>query len=29
MQQRTRQEISECLEVGRNIYGIEIDFDRP
>ena len=26
MQARTRQEISQCLEVGRNIYGIDVDF---
>ncbi|MBW4629897.1 MAG: FAD-dependent monooxygenase [Brasilonema octagenarum HA4186-MV1] len=29
MQERTRNEISECLEVGRNIYGLEIDFSKP
>jgi 2-polyprenyl-6-methoxyphenol hydroxylase-like FAD-dependent oxidoreductase len=29
MQERTRNEISECLEVGRNIYGLEIDFGKP
>jgi 2-polyprenyl-6-methoxyphenol hydroxylase-like FAD-dependent oxidoreductase len=29
MQERTRSEISECLEVGRNIYGLEIDFSKP
>ena len=28
MQERTRNEISECLEVGRNIYGLEIDFSK-
>ena len=26
MQQRTRQEITACLEVGRQIYGIEVNF---
>lgn len=29
MQERTHHEISECLEVGRNIYGLEIDFSKP
>ncbi|MBC7796098.1 MAG: FAD-dependent monooxygenase [Pyrinomonadaceae bacterium] len=29
MQERTRREISECLEVGRQIYGLEVDFDKP
>jgi len=29
MQERTRKETSECLEVGKNIYGIEIDFSKP
>ncbi len=29
MQRRTRQEISQCLEVGRNIYGMQVDFDQP
>ena len=29
MQERTRNEISECLEVGRQIYGLEIDFSKP
>ena len=29
MQERTRAEIGECLEVGRLIYGIDIDFSRP
>ena len=29
MQERTRKEISECLEVGRNIYGIQVDFGKP
>ncbi|NMF63471.1 FAD-dependent oxidoreductase [Brasilonema octagenarum] len=29
MQERTRNEISECLEVGRHIYGLEIDFSKP
>lgn len=29
MQERTRKETSECLEVGRNIYGLEIDFSEP
>lgn len=28
MQERTRREISECLEVGRNIYHIEMDFSK-
>lgn len=26
MQDRTRKEIGECLEVGRNMYGMDIDF---
>lgn len=29
MQERMRKEIGECLEVGRNIYGIDLDFGRP
>ena len=29
MQERTRTEIAECLEVGRHIYGLEVDFSRP
>lgn len=29
MQERTRNEISECLRVGRYIYGLEIDFSKP
>ncbi|WP_193199781.1 FAD-dependent oxidoreductase [Nostoc sp. MG11] len=29
MQERTRNELSECLEVGRHIYGLEIDFSKP
>ena len=29
MQDRTRKEIGECLEVGRNIYGIDLDLSRP
>ncbi|MDF5722799.1 MAG: NAD(P)/FAD-dependent oxidoreductase [Rhizonema sp. PD37] len=29
MQERTRNEILECLEVGRHIYGLEIDFSKP
>jgi 2-polyprenyl-6-methoxyphenol hydroxylase-like FAD-dependent oxidoreductase len=29
MQERTRNEISQCLEVGRHIYGLEIDFSKP
>lgn len=29
MQERTRNEISECLGVGRYIYGLEIDFSKP
>ena len=29
MQERTRKEIGACLEVGRSIYGIEIDFGKP
>ncbi|AVH73275.1 FAD-dependent oxidoreductase [Nostoc sp. 'Lobaria pulmonaria (5183) cyanobiont'] len=28
MQERTQQEISECLDRGREIYGIDIHFDR-
>lgn len=28
VQQRTRKEISECLAVGRNIYGVNIDFTK-
>ena len=29
MQGRTRQENGQCLEVGRNIYGIHVDFGQP
>lgn len=29
MQDRTRKEIGECLEVGRNFYGMNIDFGEP
>ena len=29
MQDRTRKEIGECLEVGRVMYGLEMDFARP
>lgn len=29
MQDRTRKEIGECLEVGRHIYGIDLDLSRP
>lgn len=29
MQERTRKEIGECLERGREIYGIDIDFSLP
>ena len=29
MQRRTSRETGQCLEVGRNIYGIEVDFKQP
>jgi 2-polyprenyl-6-methoxyphenol hydroxylase-like FAD-dependent oxidoreductase len=29
MQGRTRQETGQCLQVGQNIYGLHVDFDRP
>ena len=29
MQARTRREVRACLEVGRQAYGIELDFDAP
>ena len=29
MQERTRNEISECLGVGKYIYGLEVDFSQP
>ena len=29
MQQRTREETGACLALGREMYGIDIDFARP
>jgi len=29
MQERTRQETGQCLDIGQNIYGIHVDFDQP
>ena len=29
IQERTRQETGQCLDVGQNIYGIHVDFSEP